>query len=347
MGSGDDRRTAMSVSQVPSAAGDGDLKFHISSLKFKVFVIETWLKTNIELSIRHTFGYNCEEMSRVHDSESAIAARVTFGFNAEELERVIDAQAYDRPTRTGHYPLVEWGWDRDRCLEYIKSILGVDWDKSACPYCPFTLMTATAIERQKRFPKETAHAMFLERVSLAMNPRGQLYKKLPLYQIVEDSGNSAALAEFEELMRQHRWALYRVRRIYQAKPIYEVAGKRKQLVGHDPQRKGTVRRCVEKIEEFATAAEANQRIKQVSEERRIPLRESHRLTTVPIAECGVTYPTREEFFVCAPAVVDTKARYGIEHFDSKWQGLADMYCGRHDLPLFDGILSDDHLIQIG
>src|SRR5581483_11475838 len=103
MGSGDDRRTAMSVSQVPSAAGDGDLKFHISSLKFKVFVIETWLKTNIELSIRHTFGYNCEEMSRVHDSESAIAARVTFGFNAEELERVIDAQAYDRPTRTGHY----------------------------------------------------------------------------------------------------------------------------------------------------------------------------------------------------------------------------------------------------
>lgn len=34
--------------------------------------------------------------------------------------------------------------------------------------------------------------------------------------------------------------------------------------------------------------------------------------------CGATYPTREEFLVVAPAVVDNKARYGLDWFDELW-----------------------------
>jgi hypothetical protein len=332
----------LSAGTVPQYGGE-----HRCSLKFKAFVIETWLKANIEQSIRHTFGYNCEETARVSDSEAAIAARVTFGFNSGELGRVADAREYDRPTRIGHYPLAEWGWDRARCLEYILSMLGVDWDKSACPFCPFASVKAALIERQKRFPEDTALAMFLERISLAMNPRGQLFKQQPLYLVVEKSGNLAAIEAFDNLMRQHRWAVYRIRRIYQAKAVYEGTGKNKKLIGHDQCKKGTARRCVQKIEDFATAQEAHHRIAVLAQQRGISLRESHRLQFLPIAECGTTYPTREEYFVCAPAVVDTKARYGIEHFDSKWQGLANMYCGKHDLPLWEGIQPEDVLIQIG
>jgi hypothetical protein len=328
----------LSAGTVPQYGGE-----HRCSLKFKAFVIETWLKTNIEASVRHTFGYNCQELSRVSDSEAALGARVTFGYNSGELGRVADAQAYDRPTRVGHYALVEWGWDRMRCIEYIRSMLGVDWDKSACPFCPFARMTGALIERQKRWPEDTALAMFLERISLAMNPRGQLFKRQPLYVVVEKSGNTAALETFDGLMRQHRWALYRVRRIYQAKPIYEGTGKKKRLVGHDPNKKGTARRCVQKLEEFVDSQEANRRISELSQQRSIPLRELHGLQVLSISECGTTYPTREEFFVCAPAVVDTKARYGIEHFDSKWAG---MYCGQNDLPLWEGVETGNTLIQI-
>ena len=285
-------------------------------------------------------------MSRVSNSETAIAARVTFGFNSGELGRVADAQAYDRPTRIGHYPLVGWGWDRTRCLEYLKLVLGVDWEKSACPFCPFAHITAALIERQKRFPEDTALAMFMERVSLAMNPRGQLFKQEPLYALVEKSGNTAAVEAFEGLMRRHRWALYRVRRIYQAKPIHDRAEKKRRPIGHDPTKKGTARRCVQKIEEFATCQEAHRRLAGLGQQRTIPIRELHGLQFLPIAECGIFYPTREEFFVCAPAVVDTKARYGIEHFDSKWQGVANMYCGKHDLPLWAGIEPENALIKI-
>src|SRR5581483_558807 len=120
MGSGDDRRTAMSVSQVPSAAGDGDLKFHISSLKFKAFVIESWLQQNVyPESVRHTFGYNADELGRVAKSDEAIAT-IIFGFNSDELVRVEKGLIYNRPYRIGHYPLVEWGWDRQDCILYIK-----------------------------------------------------------------------------------------------------------------------------------------------------------------------------------------------------------------------------------
>jgi hypothetical protein len=38
--------------------------------------------------------------------------------------------------------------------------------------------------------------------------------------------------------------------------------------------------------------------------------------------------------VAAPARVETKARYGVEKFDEKWDGMADLYCGHADLPLF-------------
>jgi hypothetical protein len=34
--------------------------------------------------------------------------------------------------------------------------------------------------------------------------------------------------------------------------------------------------------------------------------------------CGATFPTREEFLVAAPAVVETKARYGLDWFERQW-----------------------------
>ncbi|HEY6251913.1 MAG TPA: hypothetical protein VI685_18295, partial [Candidatus Angelobacter sp.] len=147
---------------------------HRCSLKFKAFVIETWLRKNLPPSLRHSFGYNADELDRIAKSDAAIA-RVTFGFNSEEQERVVRGKKYDGHIRIGHYPLPEWGWNRQRCLDYILEITGVRWKKSACVYCPFARITADLIARQKAFPAEVADSMLLERLSLAMNPRGQLY----------------------------------------------------------------------------------------------------------------------------------------------------------------------------
>ncbi|MGP4027301.1 hypothetical protein [Actinomadura sp. 3N407] len=43
---------------------------------------------------------------------------------------------HDTQLRTGVYPLVEMGWDRDRCLTELAARTGVaEWPKSACPMC--------------------------------------------------------------------------------------------------------------------------------------------------------------------------------------------------------------------
>lgn len=68
------------------------------------------------------------------------------GYNANELKRAGKADVY---TCQGHqfiYPLIEWGWTRDDCIEYLHCVFGVLWRKSACTYCPFPQKNA-AIER--------------------------------------------------------------------------------------------------------------------------------------------------------------------------------------------------------
>ncbi len=332
MGSGDDRRTAMSVSQVPSAAGDGDLKFHISSLKFKAFVIESWLQQNVyPESVRHTFGYNADELGRVAKSDEAIAT-IIFGFNSDELVRVEKGLIYNRPYRIGHYPLVEWGWDRQDCILYIKDATGILWKKSACVYCPFAKIDAAMIARQQQFPAQVAEAMILERLSLAMNPRGQLYSKQPLYQIVNASNNHRALDVFQSRLERQPWALYRVRRIYQAKAIYEGTGKNRTLIGHNLTKKGTAQRCVERIAEFVNSEAAIQRLGALAEQDRLPINIQHELSYAIVSQCSTTYPTREEYYVAAPALVETKARNGVTGFNDDWSSLGDLYCGIDDSP---------------
>lgn len=301
---------------------------HRCSLKFKAFVIESWMEQELAGLVRHTFGYNCEELVRVAKCDSAMAARVSFGFNADEVDRVALGQQYDTPARLSHYPLVAWGWNREKCLEYIYDKLGVHWRKSACRYCPFARITPEHIARQKQFPAETAMAMFTERLSLAMNQRGQLYKSQPLYQIVLESGNRAAIEAFNQRLNEARWAVYRVRRIYKAGRIKDGAGT------IDANKKGNVDRCVERLESFATAAEANARLQELAETLGSTPYKAHDLVYAHIRRRESTYPTTEEFLVAAPANVETKARHGVEDFDHKWTTMADVYCGHADLPLF-------------
>lgn len=307
---------------------------HRCSLKFKAFVIESWMEQYLPGVIRHTFGYNADEIERVAKCDKAMAARVTFGFNSEELDRVAKGQQYDGPLRLSHYPLVLWGWNRERCIQFIYEKLGVIWKKSACRFCPFAKITFHLIERQKQHPFETAQAMFTERLSLAMNQRGQLYKGQPLYQIVQQSGNVQAVEQFNARLSQVSWAVYRIRRIYRPKPVYDGAGKSRRLIGHNPNKKGQADRCVERIEIRPTEIEAITLLRILAAQQSAEPYWMHGLWYAHVRRCGSTYPTSEEFLVAAPANVETKARNSVDHFEFKWNGLADLYCGQDDLPLF-------------
>ena len=291
---------------VPQFGGE-----HRCSLKFKAFVIETWLRERFQHPARHAFGYSLEEPKRVAKSEQAMANRVAFGFSAEELGHADRAASYDRPNRTGFYPLIEWGWKRQMCLDYLFSKLGVVWEKSACVYCPFNQLGPDALRRHKQHATQVAAALQLELVSLTLNPRGTLYKKQSLYEYANQSGNTKAIAAFEEKLARQSWRVYRVRRIYGAKK--DADGKPL------PERKGQALRAVEHCSGEVSRLEAMRMLQIKADQMGADLEHKRGISYLYQRRVGSIYPTREEYFVAGPAGVDSKARYGMEWFEEQWE----------------------------
>ena len=98
---------------------------HRCALKFKAWVIEQWLEENVRGRARHALGYNADETGRIARSEYAFGERIAFGFNADEKNRISRSCEYNTVSREAFYPLLEWGWDRGACIEYIRSVLGL------------------------------------------------------------------------------------------------------------------------------------------------------------------------------------------------------------------------------
>jgi hypothetical protein len=305
--------------------------------------------------VKHAIGYNAEEITRIAKSEYAVAKRdaeaagtsftmrVAFGFNAEETSRIENAGEYDglrgRPIpcgaafiegdsipgelsnlqggrsfkREAFYPLLEWGWTRQDCLDYIKAKIGVGWLKSCCAFCPFACNKQNfpeLIRRHKMHTDQVADALVMEHLSLAMNPRGTLYRDNALIQITLDSGNTVAIAEYELKLAVTDWALYRVRRIYEMGK-----DKRRRL---NPAKKGQVKRAVEKLEVFPDKDRALKALRGLAEDEGLQTTEVRGIPYTYRQRCEKTFPTREEYFTVAPALVETKARYGISRFDGIW-----------------------------
>jgi hypothetical protein len=310
----------LAAGTVPQFAGA-----HRCALKFKAFVIDTWLA--LELAGKphaHAWGYNADETSRVDACEAAIAASplaysMAFGFNVDEGERVARSREFDgkgRPTRIGLYPLVDWAWPREACIDYLWRELGVRWMKSACYFCPFNAELAKAtplgLERLLSDPVAASRALLLERMSLSMNPRGTLFRTKSLHEIVinhaieggldDDTFNPAYRA-----IKVHRaeldvatWALYRVRRVYTSK--------------------GKAHRSVERMNEGAREpiTRALGVMAQVKGHA-LDCLDAANIERFTVEECEPdVYPTREEFWVAAPATVETKSRYGLPWFEERW-----------------------------
>ncbi len=210
------------MSCVPTGPFLSSVVRHRCSLKFKAFVLETWLRQHQTGSVRHAFGYNVAEPRRVAECQSATGRRIAFGFNREEQTRIERTVRYDSPARESFFPLVEWGWGREDCLAYLKAAFGIVWQKSACVECPFNALKADALERQRRHPEQVADAMLLELLSLALNPRGTLYPKESLIQITLVSGDDSTAVAFQALLLGSQWSVYRVRRIYHARTCVRI-----------------------------------------------------------------------------------------------------------------------------
>lgn len=256
---------------------------HLCAIRFKGEVLDAWIADNISEPFGPYIGYNSEETKRAEKSSD-------YGCRGENYR----------------YPLIEWGWTRQDCLDYLKTNLGADWKKSCCSFCPFQSKDA-AIARYHAQPKAGAFALWMGGLALALNPRMHLFGSGTVYDVCVEGGCKEALELYHERLEAEFYALYRVRRIYTAN--------------------GTTKR---------TTVNARRSVETVAQGSRA-LMEVELLRLAAAEEAGWSisggwlryyrhhkgegYPAIEEFFVVCPDAIKDKCQH-IARFESQWRELA-------------------------
>lgn len=248
--------------------------------------------------------------------------RHVIGFEANEPRRAIKDAGYNTDLRTGEYPLIEWGWDRPACEAYITNALGVEWEKSACVFCPFALANkagrARVLARYAEDPDAGVQTLMLEHVALALNPAQGLIGGARAIDVVRAAGHAHVIDAFERARDEQEHALYEVRRILRPRK-------------DDPTRMANAARSVQRIavgsRAYATLLlrDAGAAVKGAD-----LIVGDDGIERVYMRTRGATFPTREHFFVIAPAVVADKEH---EKFDAWWAAL-DAPAAEPELALF-------------
>lgn len=266
--------------------------------------------------VRVAFGFNADEERRADRATELDAQerRVAFGYNRDELARADRTTTHDTIARVGFYPLIDWGWSREDCENYIFEKLGVRWQKSACVYCPFNKeagkSTPKGIERLTAHPEQTANALLVEYTSLCMNPRGALFNTKTLHSIVLNSEQLQAIAAFEETLSRIEYGLYEVKRIYSGP--------------------GSAARSVIQIAK-GSRLEMSAKFEQYVKKLKLKSRSERGINYGYFAERGEHYPAIEGFLVVAPSTVGTKVRGQFTVFEERFLKAARELHIKHPL----------------
>ncbi|MGV9934098.1 hypothetical protein ACWDY4_26535 [Streptomyces olivaceoviridis] len=234
--------------------------------------------------------------------------RQVMGFNADEVPRSLrDRGASKNPLRQGLYPLIEWGWGRERCEAYLYERFGVRWEKSYCTFCCFPISMgamAAHLDRMRAHPDIAGRVLRLEYTSVSLNPKAKLFGRHSLLEKFDPSrpADRPVLAAFEEELAGP-WALYHVRRIL---PVAKA----------DPARRGRALRSVERVD-VGRAAVLGRRLRSVSERHGVPVEVDERYGRVRawVHRRGEGLPAVEELMVTAPYQVRDKQ---VPHFEREW-----------------------------
>jgi hypothetical protein len=255
----------------------------LCSAKAKGFPLDTWRK--LALGHRryvHAVGFNRDEGARISGDAS-----VTMGGRREPI-----------------YPVHEWNWSRQDCIDYLWRVFGVVWPKSLCRQCCFAGSRTgwpAQLARYQAYPVEAAPHVVDEFVTVALNKESGLFgPNDTLSGRLERDHAGEVLRLARRRAQGMTWALYRVRRLFWAPA--QAWRSVHQLRQGEP---STVR---------AT-------LRELAEALGLSLRADAGLPRLWLAErTPDVYPALEEFLVAAPAQAVDKQRRG---FEARWRGHAD------------------------
>lgn len=140
---------------IPIRMSNGAPNRRSCTADFKIRVVGKWLKAN---------GASKEN-----------PATVAIGISTDEFHRANKkkVEPYEQPV----YPLLDLGWDRSRCTEYIRDRLGDIPPKSSCFFCPFHRPDTWA-EMRRDEPELFAKSVQLERT---LNERRKMLGRDPVW----------------------------------------------------------------------------------------------------------------------------------------------------------------------
>lgn len=258
------------------------------SVKFKGFVLDRWLA----------------------DEFGSEPFRHVMGFNSDEMNRVLRDKSYSTETRRSEYPLVDWGWGRVACEEYLAEAFGESWKKSCCYFCPFAGGNKSTLpihlRRWQAHEELAVEALILEHVALALNPRMALYKTKSANSVVEADIDSTGCycSYLDRLDTIETWAVYRVRRAFRAK--------------------GLADRSVT-IEFKGTRAEVETELRRIAAEAGVAADREELSLRAWLRTKGEAFPCTEEMIVAAPALADEKTG---KPFAASWNRIKGVEADR-------------------
>ncbi|MEV5358189.1 hypothetical protein [Streptomyces sp. NPDC052693] len=235
--------------------------------------------------------------------------RQIMGFNVDEPGRCFgDAAASKIPGRTGVYPLLDWGWHRRQCEDYLLQRFGVHWPKSYCTFCCFPISMGSLpahLERMRAHPDIAGEVLRLEYTAMSLNPNAKLYGKRSLLELLDaDRPEDRACLEAFERELDMPWALYHVRRLF----LLSETGKRRPVM-----------RSTERVD-LGRPHQLAQRLITVSERHGIDVEHDQRYGRARawLRPRRENWPMAEELFVTAPARVIDKQD---DAFEREWLAL--------------------------
>jgi hypothetical protein len=283
------------------------------SMKNKGEVIDNWLRLNLPQGVEflHAIGYAKGEESRAA-KDDMFAGAVKRG-----------------PVRKPWHPLIDWGWDRAKCYEYIREKTGVAaWPKSCCVFCPFAGPRSNAelnadhlayLGRLASSPSEAAHALLVEYNNMSFNHRQALYAANGTLAdaLRAHGGAEAAFAAFEERLDALPWALYRVRRVQGLTEAQDNISNDRSI---ELIVTGSQASMAAKLATQGDVSHEGGIAKVFTSRRRIELSSVHSKGGVKakarkVAEVLTNGPVIEEFYVAAPRLAASKTE---AQFEAKW-----------------------------
>jgi hypothetical protein len=247
------------------------------------------------------------------------------GFEAGETGRARRDAGYNDAQRTGSYPLIAWGWDRQTCEDYIRSVTGADWPKSACTYCPFALCNKDGRERvlaaYRAEPNAGVQALVLEHIAVSLNPRQGLAAGERLSGLLAASGqHHDVLDAFTAELGQMPWKVYDVRRVIRPR-------------ADDPAKAANASRSVRAVAS-GSRDQMTAVLRDLAHAAGTEVGIDDGIERVWLRHRGTTLPAAEHFLVAAPAGPEDKEGPG---FQAAWQvATASVNCdpaGQMLLPL--------------